>query len=100
MLLLYMKTVVRESYNFERQQQIRRKRRRRSKSRSRRLQVEEAEEDKADAAEDVRSRGGRLQKGAAYRCVVVISPREARIKFSPSFFSYQDGLSWHLHALY
>ena len=29
-----------------------------------------------------------------------ISPREARKIFSPSFFSYQDGLSWHLRALY
>ena len=26
-----------------------------------------------------------------------ISPREARKLFSPSLFSYQDGLSWHLH---
>jgi len=40
----------------------------------------------AEAAEDVRSRGGRLQKGAAYRCVVVISPREARKKIFAFIF--------------
>ena len=28
------------------------------------------------------------------------STREARKKFSPSFFSYQDGLSWHIRVLY
>ena len=34
------------------------------------------------------------------RRIVAISPREARKIFSHSFFSYQDGLLWHLHALY
>ena len=31
---------------------------------------------------------------------MLISLREARKIFSPSLFSYQDGLSWHLRALY
>ena len=30
---------------------------------------------------------------------MLISPREARF-FSPSFFTSQDGLSWHLRALH
>jgi len=34
------------------------------------------------------------------RRALAMSPREARKFFSPSFFSYQDGLSWHLRALY
>ena len=42
----------------------------------------------------------RLLKAAAQRCVVLISPREARKNFSPLFFSYQGGLSWHLRALH
>ena len=40
-----------------------------------------------EVAEDVRSRGGRLQKGAAYRRVVVISPREAWKKIFRLHFS-------------
>ena len=55
---------------------------------------------KSEAAEDIRSRGGRLQKAAAQRRVVAISLRETRKNFSPSFFSYQDGLSLHLRVLY
>jgi len=35
------------------------------------------------------------------RCVASISPREAwKKKKSPSFFTFQDGLSWHIHALH
>ena len=34
------------------------------------------------------------------RRAAAISPREARKIFSPSFFSYQDGLFRHLRALY
>ena len=30
--------------------------------------------------------------------IVLISPREVWKIFSPSFFSYQDGLVWHLRA--
>ena len=41
-----------------------------------------------------------LPKVAAQRRVVLISPREARKIFSPLFFSYQGGLSWHLRALH
>ena len=35
-------------------------------------------------------------KGSGYQCIVLISLRKAQEKFSPSFVSYQDGLSWHL----
>ena len=43
--------------------------------------------------------GCRRQPQRAGR-VALISPREAREKFSPLFFSYQGGLSWHLRALH
>ena len=36
----------------------------------------------SEAAEDVRGRGGRLQKGAPYRHVVVNSPPSFRLHFS------------------
>ena len=42
----------------------------------------------------------RLSKAAAQRCVLPISPREVRKFFSPLFFSYQGGFSWHLRALH
>ena len=47
-------------------------------------------------------RGGHyILNVAAWRRVAPISPREARKKFfAPSFFTSQDGLSWHLRALH
>ena len=42
----------------------------------------------------MRFRGG--GGNSAQKCVAPISPRKARKIFSPSFFSCQDGLSWHL----
>jgi len=42
-------------------------------------------------------RGG---PGILQRRVAPSSPREAREKFSPSFSSCQDGLSWHLCGLH
>ena len=41
----------------------------------------------------------RMPKAAVQRCVVLISPREAGKNFSPLFFSYQGGFSWHLRGL-
>ena len=37
-------------------------------------------------------------EGSLQRRVVLLSPREVRKKFSPLFFTYQDGLSWHIRA--
>ena len=42
----------------------------------------------------------RLPKAATQRRVAPISPHEAGKFFSPLFFSYQGGLSWHLRALH
>jgi len=49
--------------------------------------------------------GVRFQSRAAMpkvgqKCVTSIRPRKAWKKKSPSFFSFQDGLSWHIHALH
>ena len=40
-----------------------------------------------------------LLKAVGERRVVLIIPRKARKKFSPSFFSYQDVLLWHFRTL-
>ena len=55
----------------------------------------------AEAAEDVRSRGGQGAEGSSIEaCSGNQSAQSAEKNFSPSFFNYQDGLSWHLRALY
>ena len=54
--------------------------------------------------QDFRKGGSFIFRAAAMpkaqRCVVMISLREAWKTISPLFFSYQDGLSWHLRALH